>query len=103
MAQQIQVFLFGDQTFDFAPDLQILLQNKSNPILSSFFEQSYYVLRAEVNKLPVSHRQAFPKFASLNDLLFEFRQGTINPAFQTALACIYQLGSFIRLVVYPMK
>lgn len=96
MVQQLQVFLFGDQTFDFAADLKTLLQSNSNPILSAFFEQTYYALRAEVNRVPVTQRIQFPRFSSLGDLLSEFREGNTNPAFQTALACAFQLGNFIR-------
>ena len=103
MVQQLRVFLFGDQTFDFAADLQALLQNRSNPILAAFFEQSYYALRAEVDHVAVNQQIQFPRFNSLADLLSEFRRGKTNPAFQTALACIFQLGTFIRFVSSPTQ
>jgi hypothetical protein len=98
MVQELQVYLFGDQTFNFAPKLHLLLQSRNNPIMTAFFEQAYYVIRAEVNRVPLVHRESFPRFASIADLLAKFRQGNISPAFQTALAYVYQLGAFIRLV-----
>jgi naphtho-gamma-pyrone polyketide synthase len=96
MVQQVQVYLFGDQTYDVNSRLRDLLLVKGNPILTTFFEQAYFVIRAEIGRLPVKESGAFPKFTCLGDILARQREGGLNPAFQTPLTTIYQLGSFIR-------
>lgn len=98
MVQQIHVYVFGDQTYDYNAKLCSLLASKHNPILNSFFEQACYIIRAEIGRLPLAQRASFPKFTNLADLLARQRESVdVNPAFQTALSCVYQLGCFIRL------
>lgn len=98
MVQQVHVYVFGDQTYDYNAKLCDLLASKDNPILNSFFEQACYIIRAEVGRLPFAQRSSFPKFTNLADLLARQRESRdVNPAFQTALSCVYQLGCFIRL------
>ncbi len=100
MVQPIQIYLFGDQTYDVNARLRPLLSD-TNPILTSFFERVYYAIRAEIARLPLRSREAFPRFSSIADLLFRQRQGGLNPALEKALSCIYQLGYFIRLAFHP--
>ena len=96
MAQTTHVFLFGDQTFDFAPKLRELLQTDDHPILTAFLDQAHYVVRAQmIRSLPPSEHKA-ARTSDLAQLLHKFSQGTISPAFQTALSCICQLGCFMR-------
>jgi hypothetical protein len=96
MGKQIQIFLFGDQTYDTNAKLRALLNSKDDPILISFLEQAYHVIRSEVGRLPLQQREALPRFHNLADILVRQREGVLSPAFQTTLACVYQLGSFIR-------
>jgi hypothetical protein len=95
MSQKVQLFLFGDQTYDFASDFRELLREENNPILTAFLNQSCFAIRAELNhSLPLKERKA--SFApTIADLLHKYRQGSLSPAFQTALSCCYQLASFI--------
>ncbi|KAJ9640320.1 hypothetical protein H2199_005859 [Coniosporium tulheliwenetii] len=96
MAQHTRVFLFGDQTYDFVPKLRELLPVKDNPILTAFLDQAHYVVRAQMIQTlsPKEHKAA--RTASLAQMLQKYCDGELNPAFQTALACICQLGCFIR-------
>jgi len=96
MGKQIQIFLFGDQTHDTNAKLRALLNSKGDPILISFLEQAYDVIRSEVGRLPLQQREVLPRFHNLADILARQREGKLSPAFQTALACTYQLGNFIR-------
>lgn len=101
MAQQTRVLLFGDQTYDFVPRLRELLSSKDNPILTAFLDQAHYVVRAQMDQyLPPKERVAAGT-SNLNHLLQKYCDGSLSPAFQTTLACICQLGSFIRLVSTP--
>lgn len=90
------VYLFGDQTGDFGAGLRHLFQAKTNSLLTSFFERCYYAMRQEISKLPPSQQQAFPRFASVVELLARSRDSGPNPALESALTCIYQLGCFIK-------
>lgn len=98
MAQQTQVFLFGDQTYDFVPTLRGLLTVVDNPILVAFLDQAHYVVRAQMMQelAPAEHKQG--RTSSLAHMLQRYVDGDLNPAFQTTLACICQLGYFMRSV-----
>ena len=99
MAHQTRVFLFGDQTYDFVPSLRELLRTTDNPLLTAFLDQSHYVIRAQMNQyLPLKERRESGT-QNLANLLQKYCDGVLNPAFQTALACICQLGCFIRSVL----
>ncbi|KAI9744716.1 MAG: hypothetical protein M1818_001641 [Claussenomyces sp. TS43310] len=95
MAQQTRVFLFGDQTYDFVPKLQELLRLKEDPILIAFLDQAHYVVRAQMDQyLPLAERKA-ARTSNLAHLLQKYADGSLSPAFQTALSCICQLGLFM--------
>jgi hypothetical protein len=96
MGRQVQVYIFGDQSYDFNKKLHHLLYSKGNPILRAFFEQAYDAIRAEIGQLPLQHQLSFPRFRSLPDLLARHRKGGVSPAFQIVLAYVYQIGAFIR-------
>jgi noranthrone synthase len=95
MAQVTRMFVFGDQTYDFVPKLRELLPIKDNPILTAFFEQAHFVVRAQMIKTlnPQEHKEA--RTADLAHMLQKYADGKLNSAFQTALSCICQLGSFM--------
>ena len=98
MAHHAHVFLFGDQTNDFVPDLRKLLSAKDKPLLSAFLEQAHYVVRAQMNtRLPPQERMA-ARTSSMAHLLQKYADGNLGAAFQTALHCITQLGCFMRYV-----
>ncbi|CAI7612196.1 unnamed protein product [Penicillium discolor] len=91
-----QVYLFGDQTADFDSGLRRLLHAKNDSLLAAFFQKSYHALRKEITSLPPSERQQFPRFTSIVDLLARFKELGPNPALESALTTIYQLGCFIH-------
>ncbi|OJJ32995.1 hypothetical protein ASPWEDRAFT_115577 [Aspergillus wentii DTO 134E9] len=91
-----RVYLFGDQTGDFDAGLRRLLQAKNNSLVTSFFQRCFYALRQEITKLHPSQRKIFPRFTSTVDLLARYRESGPNPALESALTCIYQLGCFIN-------
>lgn len=91
-----RVYLFGDQTADFDSGLRRLLHAKNDSLLVAFFQKSYYALRKEITSLPPSERDVFPRFTSIVDLLARYRESGPNPALESALTTIYQLGSFIQ-------
>ncbi|KAL2863325.1 polyketide synthase alb1 [Aspergillus lucknowensis] len=90
------VYLFGDQTGDFEVGLRCLLQAKNHTIVSAFFQQSFHALRQEIARLPPAERSIFPRFTSVIDLLARHCEYRGNPALESALTCIYQLGCFIN-------
>jgi len=96
MAAASRVYLFGDQTGDFDAGLRRLLQAKNNSLVTSFFERCFYALRHEIAQLSPTQRQIFPRFTSVVDLLARYRESGPNPALESALTCIYQLGCFIK-------
>ncbi|KAL3478405.1 hypothetical protein BJX99DRAFT_269261 [Aspergillus californicus] len=96
MEDSYHVYLFGDQTSDFEIGLRRLLQAKHHPIVLSFFQKSYYALRQEIASLSPSERSVFPRFTSIVDLLARHCESRGNPALESALTCIYQLGCFIN-------
>jgi naphtho-gamma-pyrone polyketide synthase len=91
-----QIFIFGDQTSAFEPDLRSLLHVKDNANLRSFFEKANYALRLEIARLPMSQREIFPRFTCCLDLLQYYRESGGNPALGLALLTLNQLGRFIK-------
>ena len=98
MADTVQIYLFGDNTYETNAKLCALLPATDDPILVAFFDQAFDVIRSEVGRLPLQELLNLPSFASLADILARHREGRLSPAFQISLATIYHLGSFIRYV-----
>ncbi|KAL4793422.1 conidial yellow pigment biosynthesis polyketide synthase [Aspergillus venezuelensis] len=96
MEDPYHVYLFGDQTGDFEVGLRRLLQAKNHAIVSSFLQKCYHALRREISGLPPAERSIFPRFTSIVDLLSRHCESPGNPALESALTCIYQLGCFIN-------
>ncbi|KAF8466315.1 polyketide synthetase PksP [Kalaharituber pfeilii] len=91
-----RIFVFGDQTTSFDDGLFRLLHIQNNPILTSFVERATYALRLEIGRLPTSHRDLFPRFISLIELLSRYRKYKHpNPALESCLVCLHQLACFI--------
>ncbi|RHZ62531.1 uncharacterized protein CDV56_100710 [Aspergillus thermomutatus] len=95
MKPETHLFLFGDQTYDFVPDLRRLLSCRSKPILNAFLEQSYYVIRAQSNLWLSSAGRPASQTSSLAQLLHKYCEGSLSPAFQVSLHALTQLGSSI--------
>lgn len=96
MSSSTRVFLFGDQTYEFVKDLTELIRTQDNPLLTAFLDQSHYVIRAEMSQaLPPKERKA-SRTSNLAHLLHKYKEGSLSPAFQTALSCVCQLGTFIK-------
>ncbi|KAL9609770.1 MAG: hypothetical protein Q9167_005482 [Letrouitia subvulpina] len=95
MAEKTRVFVFGDQTYDFVPKLRDLLRSQDNPLLTAFLDQAHYVIRAQMNQSLAPAERKIARTSNLAHLLQKYCDGVLNPAFQTALACVCQLGCFI--------
>lgn len=94
------IYILGDQTNAHANTLTSLLHTRSSPLLTAFLEQTHYTLRVEIASLPTAKRQLFPRFSSISDLLARSNDEGPNPALESALLCLTQLGSFIRYVSF---
>ena len=102
MADQLKLYLFGDQTFVIQPHLQDLLNRKwDNLPLHDLLTKAYDAIRVELYKLPSQLRDELPRFTCLEDLLVWDRSQSGQPsciALDMALTTLYHLGSFIRYV-----
>lgn len=96
MADNLKLYLFGDQTYDIQPHLEPLLSDRDNPVLDAFLEKAYDAVRAEIFKLPEQVRENLPRFTSLEDLLLWKKGGQGYVPLDMAITCMYQLGFFIR-------
>ena len=98
----VQIFLCGDQTSAFEPDLRQLLHFKDNEVLTSFLTKANLALRLEITKLPPLQQEQFPRFSTLIDLLNGFREHGSHPALEFGLLCLNQLARFIKSV-FPTR
>jgi Starter unit:ACP transacylase in aflatoxin biosynthesis len=96
MAHSTRLLLFGDQTYDFVPKLRELLAIKDHPILTAFLEQAHYVVRAQMFHTLTPEEHKTSRTSGLAHMVQKYADGKLNPAFQTALSCISQLGCFMR-------
>ena len=96
MADQLKLYLFGDQTYDIQPYLKDLLLYEQNPILRDFLLKAYEAIRTEIYKLPRETRDELPRFTDLNDILCQKQGGKRCVPLDMAVTCMYQLGIFIR-------
>ncbi|KAK4656805.1 Type I Iterative PKS [Podospora pseudocomata] len=96
MANNASIFLFGDQTFDFVPKLREILTVQDCPLLAAFLDQAHYVVRAQMIRSLPPQEHKLSRTANLAEMLQKYADGKLNPAFQTALSCISQLGSFMQ-------
>lgn len=96
MALELKLCVFGDQTCDLKPHWNKLLQSRENPIVEDFLTKAYDAVRKELYKLPPEMRDEIPRFTCFNDLVLTDRKHKRCVALDTAVSCIYQLGTFIR-------
>jgi naphtho-gamma-pyrone polyketide synthase len=95
MERSARLFLFGDQTASFDTDIRQLLQVKDNVILTAFLKQAHVAIRDEISKLPPRERELFPRSTSVVELLSKHGRKT-NPALESTLTAICELGCFMR-------
>ena len=96
MANQLKLYLFGDQTYDIQPYLKDLLRSRHNTVLEDFLVKAYDTIRTEIYKLPLDIRDDLPRFTCLEDLILWKQGGKRCIPLDMALTCVYQLGVFIR-------
>nr|ASU91368.1 non-reducing polyketide synthase [Nephromopsis pallescens] len=95
MADQLKLYLFGDQALDIQPYLKDLIQYKYNPILEDFLVKAYDAIRTEIYNLPREIRDDLPRFTCINDIIFRKQGGRRCVPLDMAVTCMYQLGVFI--------
>ncbi|KAF7158913.1 hypothetical protein CNMCM5623_004092 [Aspergillus felis] len=95
MANHLELFLFGDQTYNPQPCLREMMRNRHNPALENFLSKSYDAIRAEIYSLPHEVRANMPRFTCLDDLILWKQDGQQCIPLDMALTCMYQLGAFI--------
>ena len=96
MADEMILYLFGDQTYNIQPHLKDLIRYRSNPVLEDFLTKAYNAIRAEIFKLPSEIRDELPRFTCLDDLLLWKQGARRGVPLDMAVTSIYQLGAFIR-------
>lgn len=103
MADHLNLYLFGDQTFDIQPALKNLAEHRSNPVLEEFLLRAYAAIRQEIFNLPRKDRDFLPRFTCLDDLLLWIPDGRRCIPLDMAVICMFQLGSFIRYIMSLFK
>lgn len=93
--QPHRVFIFGDQTGDFATGLQQLLLDKTNPSLVYFVDHANLALRQELSRLPSTDRETLPLIGSVQDILTLHKKGERNVVIDSILSTVYHLACFI--------
>ncbi|KAL7623783.1 fusarubin cluster-polyketide synthase [Parahypoxylon ruwenzoriense] len=93
MADQLKLYLFGDQTYDTRPHLKDLLKYRNNPALQDFLVKSYDTIRKEIYTLSPEIRNDLPRFTSLDDLVLWNQVGKRCVPLDMAVTCMYQLGN----------
>ncbi|KAF2844227.1 ketoacyl-synt-domain-containing protein [Plenodomus tracheiphilus IPT5] len=97
MADHLNLFLFGDQTFDIRPHFSGLLEARDNLFLHAFLRAAYNALRNEIFTLSPEVRKDLPRFTCLEDLA-SWKDGGSGKqciALDMAMTTIWQIGKFI--------
>ncbi|KAI0877844.1 polyketide synthase [Hypoxylon argillaceum] len=91
-----KLYLFGDQTYDVQQHIGKLLQLRNNALVNGFLEMGYGAIREEIYRLPTQTRNQLPRFTNIEDLLlWKNTESGRFIAIEMAVACLYQLGTFI--------
>lgn len=96
MASCLRLYLFGDQTFEIESHLKDLIARRDDPVLEDFLAKAYIAIRAQISCLPFEAKEQVARFICLEDLLRDNRGGRPCLPLDMALACLYQLGEYIR-------
>lgn len=98
---QVNLYLFGDQTYDIGPHLKTLLleSKRGNVLLSDFLHRAYGALRKEIYHLSFQERESLPRFTCVEDLVL-WRANSAEEARQCvpldmSLTCMYHIAAFI--------
>lgn len=95
MTRHLDLYIFGDQTYDLQPHLKELLHSRNNPILEDFLVKAYDAVRIEIYRLPPQARERLPRFTCVDDLILWDQSEFRCVALDMAVTCIYQIGTFI--------
>lgn len=97
MADNLNIYLFGDQTFDVEPHFSSLLEARDNLFLYTLLRGAYNAIRTEIYTLPPEIRNELPRFTCLEDLASWKHSGTGKRclALDMAMTTLWQLGAFI--------
>lgn len=75
MSDRMELYLFGDQTYDIQPDLKDLLRHRHNPVLEDFLGKAYDTIRKDIFELPYEIREDLPRLTCLDDLVLRKQGG----------------------------
>ncbi|KAF4207525.1 hypothetical protein CNMCM8927_002930 [Aspergillus lentulus] len=96
MAGPLKLYVFGDETGDFAEPLQRLCERRKEVLFLHFLEELNKVLRDEVRRQPRDVRLQIPEFTDVLDLVRHYRHsGSRNQILETTLTCVCQLATVI--------
>lgn len=96
MADQLRLYLFGDQTYDIQPYLKDLIRYTDNPVLGDFLLKACNAIRTEIYQLPHEVRNDLPRLTGLEDIILLKPGRKRCIPLDMAVTCMYQLGLFIR-------
>jgi naphtho-gamma-pyrone polyketide synthase len=97
MAGSLKLYVFGDETGDFAESLQRLCERRKEVLFLHFLEELNKVLRDEIRRQPRDVRVQIPEFTDVLDLVRRYRySGSHNQILETTLTCVCQLATVIR-------
>ena len=97
MAETFEVYIFGDETGNFAEPLQKLCERQKGVLFLHFLEELKKVLREEVRRQPRHVRDQIPEFHDVLDLVKRYRElNSRNQILETTFTCVCQLASVIR-------
>ncbi|KJZ69255.1 hypothetical protein HIM_11358 [Hirsutella minnesotensis 3608] len=96
MANQVKLYLFGDQTYDIQPNLKTLLLSKSNPVLDAFLSKALDAIQLEIDALRHALPHNVPRFTTVYELVL-WNQTTEKRciALDMAVTCLYHLATFM--------
>ncbi|KAL4885439.1 polyketide synthase [Aspergillus karnatakaensis] len=96
MAGPLKLYVFGDETGDFAEPLQRLCERRKEVLFVHFLEELNKVLRDEVRRQPREVRVQIPDFTDVLDLVKRYRHSeSRNQILETTLTCVCQLATVI--------
>lgn len=97
MSNNLELYIFGDQTFDAVVSLGSLLKQKNDNsfVLDHLFKTSCSALRREIRQLAPAVSRSLPSCDTIGSLITLKSRGTLHPAIEPALTCISHFGLFI--------
>ncbi|KAL8783768.1 MAG: hypothetical protein Q9213_004384 [Squamulea squamosa] len=98
MAGDMEIFLFGDQTFDPRGHLHDqLLASRTDILCTHFIQKVDSAIKREISRLPWSERSSVSDFTSLEELARpSSREQAIHPGLLSASVCVSQLIQYFE-------